>query len=284
VDPDAGEGAVAPTMLGDREAVLLSCERIQANPHQPRKNMDAAALEELAASIRQNGILQPVLVRKIEGGFELVAGERRLRAARMAGLPKIPALVCTMEEADSLKLALLENIQRENLNAIEEAEAYKAIMETYGATHQEVADMLGKNRTTVTNTLRLLNLESSLQMMVGEGTLSMGHARALLSIGDSTLRLRLARQTVRHGLSVREVEKRAAAKNGKKAPGAGGERQTPRDPDATALREFEDRLRRHLGSPVQIRRSGKKGRVEIAFYSDEELERILETIGVSPQL
>lgn len=271
-------------MLGDREAVLLDCARIQANPHQPRKKMDAGSLEELAQSIRQNGILQPVLVRRIDGGFELVAGERRLRAARMAGLEQIPALVCTMEEAESLKLALLENIQRENLNAIEEAEAYKAIMESYGATHQEVADMLGKKRTTITNMLRLLNLESSLQLMIAEGVLSMGHARALLSVDDSTARLRLARQTVRHGLSVREVEKRASGRSGKKKREAGPDEPAVHDPDAAALREFEDRLRTHLGSPVHIRRKGKKGQLEIAFYSDEELERILERLGISSQL
>jgi ParB family chromosome partitioning protein len=223
-------------------------------------------------------------VRKIDGGFELVAGERRLRATRMAGLTKIPALVCTMEEAESLKLALLENIQRENLNAIEEAQAYRAIMEHYGATHQEVADMLGKNRSTVTNMLRLLSLESSLQMMVAEGALSMGHARALLGVDDSTLRLRVARQIVRHGLSVREVEKRVGAKVAKKNAAKATETAAKRDPDAAALREFEDRLRRHLGSPVQIRRQGKKGRVEIAFFSDEELERILECLGISAQL
>jgi ParB family transcriptional regulator, chromosome partitioning protein len=286
--PTASASAAAPQalMLGDREAVLLDCDRIQANPNQPRKHMNANALEELAASIRQNGVLQPILVRKISGGFELVAGERRLRATRMAGLTQIPTLVCTMEEAESLKLALLENIQRENLNAIEEAQAYRAIMETYGATHQEVADMLGKKRSTVTNMLRLLSLESSLQMMLGEGALSMGHARALLAVEDSTTRLRVARQIVRHGLSVREVEKRVGANGAKKKAStkSGGEGPTKRDPDAAALREFEDRLREHLGSPVQIRRSGKKGRIEVLFYSDEELERILESMGISSQL
>jgi ParB family chromosome partitioning protein len=275
-----------PMMLGDREATLLACDRVQANPNQPRKHMNANALEELAASIRQNGVLQPILVRKIQGGFELVAGERRLRATRMAGLDTIPALVCTMEEEESLKLALLENIQRENLNAIEEAEAYRAIMERYGATHQEVADMLGKNRSTVTNMLRLLNLESSLQMMLAEGALSMGHARALLSVSDSTKRLRVARQIVRHGLSVREVEKRVGAQlDGKRKTAAkAGDAPVAHDPDAAALREFEDRLRAHLGSPVQIRRTGKKGRVEIDFFSDEELERIVEKLGISSQL
>jgi ParB family chromosome partitioning protein len=288
--PLAGEArpmaAPGPAMLGDREAVLLGCDRIQANPNQPRKYINANALEELAASIRQNGVLQPVLVRRIPGGFELVAGERRLRATRMAGLGEIPALVCTMEEAESLKLALLENIQRENLNAIEEAQAYRAIMERYGATHQEVADMLGKNRSTVTNMLRLLSLEESLQMMVAEGALTMGHARALLAIDDATTRLRVARQIVRHGLSVREVEKRVGADSGKKRAAAAKDEagRNSRDPDAAALREFEDRLRRHLGSPVVIRRKGKKGRLEIAFYSDEELERIFEKLGISSQL
>lgn len=278
------EGPPAPTMLGDREALLLPCDQIEANPSQPRKQMDRNALEELSASIRQNGILQPILVRRVDGRYELVAGERRLRATQMAGIDEIPALVCSLEEQESLKLALLENIQRENLNAIEEAEAYRAILEAYGATHQEVADMLGKNRSTVSNMLRLLTLEDVIRAQLSGGNLSMGHARALLALEDSEQRIDLAGQTAKNGLSVREVERRVATLMGagKKRRRSAG--RVSNDPDAAAVREFEDRLRNHLGSPVKIVRRGKKGRIEISFFSDDELQGVLEKMGVDPQL
>lgn len=273
-------------MLGDREAVMLPVERIEANPHQPRKSMDPNALEELAASIRVNGVLQPVLVRKVAGRFELVAGERRLRASKLAGQETIPALVCTMEESESLKLALLENIQREDLNAIEEAEAYREIMEHYGATHQELADMLGKNRSTITNTLRLLGLSTEIQSLVAQGGITMGHARALLAVDDLKVRLELAQKAERQGLPVRALEREVKAVN--------GAARTPRprsvgrpdgfDPETAALREFQQRLERHLGSPVSVKRQGKKGRIEIEFFSDSDLIRVLEQIGVDAQL
>jgi ParB family chromosome partitioning protein len=270
-------------MLGDREAVLLPLDELRANPNQPRKVMDENTLEELATSIKANGVLQPVLVRKLKDGFELVAGERRLRAARLAGLHEIPALVCSMEEQESLKIALLENIQREDLNAIEEAEAYRAIMDRYGATHQELAEMLGKNRSTVTNTLRLLSLEAEIQGMVAAGDLSMGHARALLAVDTPKRRVALARETVKQGLPVRALERKvqdliepARVKPARKRP--------THDPETAAVREFEVRLQQRLGAPVKIQRRGERGRLEIQFFSNQELERILEAIGVSSQL
>ncbi len=291
--PGAGGGstaaqaeATAPTatMLGDREARMIPLSGLRANPHQPRKTMPDDGLQELAKSIAENGVLQPILVRPSGAGFEIVAGERRARAARIAGLELIPALICTLEESESMKIALLENIQRENLNAIEEAEAYQAIMEHYGATHQELADMLGKNRSTVTNMLRLLQLEISIRDLVVEGALSMGHARALLAIEDSKARLKLARVVAREGISVRTLEKKIQQLQ----QGEDKEQIHPegpkRDPDAPALREFETRLFHRLGSPCMIRRKGQQGRIEIEFFSDEELERLLETMGISSQL
>jgi len=274
----------APPMLGDREAVMLPVEGIEANPHQPRKVMDANALEELAASIRANGVLQPILVRKVGAGYELVAGERRLRASKIAGRAEIPALVCTLEESEALKLALLENIQRENLNAIEEAEAYREIMEHYGATHQELADLLGKNRSTVTNTLRLLGLARDIQDLVAAGDLSMGHARALLAIEDPAVRQEMATKAVKQAWPVRTLEREVQSFHG-----AGRRRTKPRrtedfDPNAAALREFERRLEQHLGSPVTLKRQGKKGRLEIAFFSDDELLRLVERMGADPRL
>lgn len=282
----AAASAPAVAFLGDREAVMVSVRELVPNPNQPRKVMKDDALHELAASIRQNGVLQPVLVRRREKGFELVAGERRFRAAKMAGLSSIPALVCTLEEAESLTVALLENIQRENLNAIEEAQAYRDIMERYGATHQELADMLGKNRSTVSNMLRLLALEEPIRDMVRAGSLSMGHARTLLAVDDAKLRLSLARRAARDGLPVRALELQVQRMGGPHRPrkkstvGA----TAPHDPDSAAVRELETRLQHHLGAPVRISRKGQKGRIEIEFYSDEELERLVESMGVDPQL
>ena len=276
--------ATKEPMLGGRKALMLSIDSLAANPRQPRRVMDEEALGELAASIRENGVLQPVLAREVGEGFELIAGERRLRATRLAGLTEIPALICSVEEAESMKLALLENIQREDLNAVEEAEAYQAILETYGATHEELARMLGKNRSTVTNTLRLLSLDSQIQQMIETGELTMGHARALLGIDDQEARLRLARYTVQKGLSVRALEhetRRIVTLPGASRP---KKKSRPVDSDGVAIREFEDRLRHHLGAPVKISRRAQKGKIEIQFFSNEELEGILERMGVSSQL
>lgn len=272
-------------VLGDRDVGMLPIADLTMNPHQPRKAMVEERLQELAQSIRSNGVLQPVLVRKHDDErYELIAGERRVRAAQIAGLDEVPALICTMAEAESMKVALLENIQREDLNAIEEAEAYRNIMEHYGATHQELADMLGKSRSGVTNMLRLLNLEQTIRTMVIAGDLTMGHARALLRVDDSTMRLKLARAVAKQGMSVRALETKIQTLDTISSQSKVSEERRPADPDAVALREFETRLFRHLGSPCQIQRRGKKGKIAIEFFSDEELERILESLGISSQL
>ena len=278
------DGEPAPVLLGDREVRMIPVADVQTNPHQPRKVIDDDRLQELAQSIRSNGILQPVLVRRSQNGYELIAGERRMRAARIAGVDEIPALVCTMAEAESMKVALLENIQREDLNAIEEAEAYRAIMDHYGATHQELADMLGKSRSAVTNMLRLLNLEATIRGLVVEGTLTMGHARALLRVDNSSERLKLARWVTKNEVSVRALEKKVQELEEGVVRKEPTEREVTPDPEATAVREFETRLSRHVGSPCQIQRRGKRGRIQIEFFSNEELERILECMGVSSQL
>ena len=278
------EGEAGPALLGDREVRMLTIANLSMNPHQPRKVMTEETLHELAQSIRDNGVLQPVLVRRRDDRFELIAGERRVRAAQIAGLDEVPALVCTMAEAESMKVALLENIQRENLNAIEEAEAYRAIMEHYGATHQELADMLGKSRSGVSNMLRLLNLEQTIRNLVVEGELTMGHARALLRVDDGSERLRLARAVAKQGMSVRALEAKVQANESTTSQHEAHDGAIQVDPEAAALREFETRLFRHLGSPCQIVRKGKKGKIAIEFFSDEELERILETLGIPIQL
>lgn len=278
------EGAnAAPVRLGDREAVMVEVESLIANPHQPRKNFNSEGLEELAASIRENGVLQPILVRRVGESVEIVAGERRVRAARIAGLAEIPALVCTLAEAESMRVALLENIQRENLDPIEEAEAFKAIMEHYGASHGELAAMLGKSRPAVSNALRLLRLETTIRDLVQRGELTMGHARALLGVEDSALRLRLARDVEKLGWSVRHLENEVLRLTTKDTHRPRRTR-TVTDPEAPALREFESRMFERLGSKCAIQRRGEKGSIRIEFFSNEELERVLEAMGISSQL
>ncbi|RKZ14570.1 hypothetical protein DRQ53_11235 [bacterium] len=283
VRPELTSAAPATVRLGDREAIMVEVEGLAANPNQPRKTFNDEGLAELASSIRENGVLQPILVRRVGAELEIVAGERRVRAARLAGIAEVPALVCSLAEAESMRIALLENIQREDLDPIEEAEAYKAIMEHYGASHGELAAMLGKSRPGVSNMLRLLRLETTIRELVQSQVLTMGHARALLGVEDSTLRLRLAREVERNGWSVRHLESEVLRLTTKdeKAP----RRKTrTKDPEAPALREYEGRMFEHLGSKCEIKRRGERGSIRIEFYSNEELERVLEAMGISPQL
>jgi ParB family chromosome partitioning protein len=273
-----------PARLGDREAIMVSVHDLAANPNQPRKTFHEEGLEELAASIRENGVLQPILVRRVDSGLEIVAGERRVRAARMANLNEIPALVCTLAESESMRVALLENIQREDLDAIEEAEAYKAIMDHYGASHGELAVMLGKSRPAVSNMLRLLRLETSIRQLLQSGDLTMGHARALLGVEDTALRLRLAREVGRDGWSVRQLEHKVLKLTTLDEGKPKRRQRKKQDPDAPALREYESRMFEHLGSRCSISRRGKTGSIKIEFFSNEELERVLESMGISSQL
>jgi ParB family chromosome partitioning protein len=284
VRPQREVAADQPARLGDREAIMVPVMGLAANPNQPRRAFNEQGLEELAASIRQNGVLQPILVRRVDAGLEIVAGERRVRAARMAELSEIPALVCSLAESESMRVALLENIQREDLDAIEEAEAYKAIMDHYGASHGELAVMLGKSRPNVSNMLRLLRLEVSIRELVQTGALTMGHARALLGVEDTALRLQLARDVERDGWSVRQLERKVLTLTTKGEGKPKSRRRTQKDPEAPALREYEDRMFESLGSPCTISRRGKKGSIKIEFFSNEELERVLEAMGISSQL
>ncbi len=270
------------------------------NPDQPRKVFKKDKLEELAASLKDVGVLQPVLVRALRsdenmspatpGGpaprFVVVAGERRVRAARLAGLADVPVVTCSYEETEALRIALLENIQRENLGPIEEAEAYQGLLQAYGATQEELADMLGKIRSTVANSLRLLTLEEEIRQLVEDGTLTRGHAKALLAVNAGEERLRLARLCRSRGLSVREVERRAQGaamarrRSRRRRPGSGGAaHETPE------VRAFRERAEAHFGSPVSIERDGKgKGRVSISFFDDGDLERLLSMMGLSVDL
>ncbi len=280
----------------------LPLEEIGFNPDQPRKHFDVNKLDELADSVKQVGILQPVLVRKLGEGekanqhedsdalasalrFSVVAGERRVRAARLAGLKVVPALVCTYEETEVLKVALLENIQREDLGPVEEAEAYRNLMDSYGATQEEIAEMLGKKRSSVANMLRVLTLEKEILDHLQEGRITRGHAKALMGMPPGPARLQLAKLCHSRGLSVRECERRVQAggsKPKKKQSGKKGN-QAPDDPSVRALVDRSEQL---FGSPVAINRNPAdgKGDVTVRFYSDDDLIRILKVMGVDTDL
>lgn len=249
---------------------------IVPGPMQPRSNFDEAALESLAESIKTHGIVQPLLVRRQGEGFELIAGERRWRAAKIAGLTRVPVLVKEVADQNLLEIALIENIQREDLNPIEEAQAYKRLIENVGLTQEALATRVGRDRSYITNYLRLLKLPTDLQQLVIEGRLSTGHARTILGLSHADLQRRLARQVLEDGLSVRATEilvQKASADKPARAP-----RSSPSvDPN---IRAAETKLRRALGTQVRIVHLGSEGRgkVEISFYNAQDLDRIYDLL------
>ena len=244
---------------------------LRPNQFQPRTVMDEAKIEELARSIRANGIIQPIVVRKVEVGFEIIAGERRWRASHRAGLLKVPVVVRDIPDERLLAVALIENIQREDLNPIEEAAAYRRLVDDYHLTQEQIADAVGKDRSSVANYLRLLKLPHEVRANLGSGALSMGHARALLGLPDEAAQLQVGREVVARNLSVRETE--ALVKKGlQPVP----EKAAPEKDVHT--RAAEERLRFVLGTRVRIARKRKGGAIEIAFTSEEELNRLYELI------
>ncbi|MCC7002611.1 MAG: ParB/RepB/Spo0J family partition protein [Gemmatimonadaceae bacterium] len=260
----------------------IPISQIRPNPLQPRKEFKAEDLADLEASLRVSGLLQPVTVRTATTGtgFELIAGERRFRAAQRLGWAEIPAIVKEVDDRLLLSLAMVENLQRADLNPIEEAEGYEQLIKEFSLTQQEVADIVGKDRSTVANTLRLLLLPASVRRLVWDGQLTIGHARALLGMGDESRIADLAREVVAQGLSVREVERRvreAAQAQGKK-PTAGGTGSTG-DVRSAEVRRLEDRLRKHLGTDLKILQSGKeRGELRVPFYSADDFERLVALI------
>ena len=251
----------------------IDIDRIEPNPRQPRMVFDEARLEELATSIRENGVISPIMVRPHGDRFQLIAGERRLSAAQRIGLLKIPAIVREVPDDRLLEIALVENIQREQLNPMEEAQAYQKLIEETGQTQEQIAERLGKDRSTVANSIRLLKLPSAISQLVTAGKLSPGHARALLASGAAPLEmLRLAETILEKGWSVREAERQAKNSQREKLP------RPPKvaDPNETAA---EDRLRLALGTKVEILTKAKNsGEIRIHFYSHEDLTRIFELI------
>lgn len=278
-----GLGALIPetgALSHDEGDTILSIpiHEIEPNPHQPRRDFPAEELDPLADSIKQQGLLQPVLVRRVgEARYQLVAGERRWRAATRAGFERIPAIVREARDGEMLTLALVENLLREDLNPIEEALAYQELAEAEGWTQEEIAERVGKGRVHVANTVRLLNLPQSLQKEVSEGNLTRGHARALLACRDEKEMLKLYEQILTQSLTVREAEERAAA-TPKFVPKKKGTRTNARSV-SPETRDVEERLQRLFGTPVQIQDRGGRGRVCLEFYSYEDLDRLLELLG-----
>jgi len=250
----------------------VDLESIVPGPMQPRTHFDDAALESLAESIRTHGIVQPLLVRRREKGYELIAGERRWRAAKLAGLSRVPVVIKEVPDESLLEIALIENIQRENLNPIEEAQAYKKLIEAVGLTQEALASRVGRDRSYITNYLRLLRLPEDLQQLVKEGRLSTGHARTLLALSHEDLQRKVARQIMDGGLSVRATEQ-LVHKSTEEKPARTATAPHPVDPNIKAA---ETKLRRALGTQVKIiQLSGDgRGKVEISFFNNQELDRI----------
>ena len=251
-------------------------EAVDANPFQPRKRFDDDRLKELAESIRADGVLQPVVVRRKGTRYELVMGERRLQAARLAGVPTIPVVVREVRDADALRLAIVENIQRENLNAIEEAQAYRRLITEFSMSQADLASMVGRDRSSVANTLRLLNLPDEVQRLVENGTLTGGHARALLSLATQKEQLVLARRIAEQNLSVRQVEAEVGLVRTKKS----GPGRPPREKPAY-IADLEKAFAQHLGTRVAINeKRGGKGTVTVEFYSYDDFERLASLMNV----
>jgi len=273
--------STAPSPQDNEELREIEIDLIRPGEQQPRNTFDAAKLQELAQSIRATGIIQPLLVRRRGGLYELVAGERRWRAAQMAGLTRVPAIVREIPDENLLELALIENIQRQELNAIEEANAYRRLIETLGLTQEEVAQRVGRDRTFITNYLRILKLPNEIQSLLEQEKLTFGHARALLGIGDPQMQRRLAQRIHKNNWSVRETENRIRSLNTPE--------RTPITPQAPQidpnLRSAEAKLRRRFGTQVRIvaQKAGSAGRIEIEFYSNEDLTRLYDLLTDSNQ-
>jgi ParB family chromosome partitioning protein len=252
----------------------ISLDRIQQNPYQPRAEFEPVALDELKRSIQEKGIIQPVTVRRLGDAYQLISGERRVRAAREAGLKQIPAYIIRVRSNEEmLELALIENLQREHLNPIEIAISYKRLIDECRYTQEEVSQKIGKDRTTITNFLRLLRLPEPIQTAVRKGDLSSGHARALLAIDDPGRQMEIFRRTIGRELSVRDVERLARDRKGTK----GGRRPGAHGAVSSSLSSIEERLRRFLGTKVQVHMlQDGKGEIVIEYYSADDLERILE--------
>lgn len=267
-----GEAVKKSSSKSNNGVVELDINQVEPNKNQPRKNFDQDALNELADSIKQYGVIQPIVVQKIDDYYEIIAGERRWRAAKIAKLKKIPVVIKNFSEQEIVEIALIENIQREDLNPIEEAEAYKRLIDEYNLKQEEMAERLSKSRTFITNSMRLLKLSSKVQKLVISGELSSGHARALIPVEDAKKQYTLALEIIKNKLSVRETEKlvKALLEPKKKVKKAVPENDF-------VYRDIEGKIKDIVGTKVKINnKPGGKGKIEIEYYSTEDLERLID--------
>ncbi len=267
-----GEAVKKSSSKSNNGVVELDINQVEPNKNQPRKNFDQDALNELADSIKQYGVIQPIVVQKIDDYYEIIAGERRWRAAKIAKLKKIPVVIKNFSEQEIVEIALIENIQREDLNPIEEAEAYKRLIDEYNLKQEEMAERLSKSRTSITNSMRLLKLSSKVQKLVISGELSSGHARALIPVEDAKKQYTLALEIIKNKLSVRETEKlvKTLLEPKKKVKKAVPENDF-------VYRDIEGKIKDIVGTKVKINnKPGGKGKIEIEYYSTEDLERLID--------
>ena len=269
------EAAASRQPEGERIATL-PLQKVEPNRSQPRKKFDSKGLNELADSIREHGVITPILVQKEDDYYQIVAGERRWRAAKIAGLKAIPAIIKNYEGAEKLAVSLIENIQREDLDVIEEAQAYRQLIDDYALTQEQVAKRVSKSRTAITNAMRLLNLDERVQTMLAEGAIAMGHARALLAIKSKTAQYALAQKVAAQQMSVREVERAVKQLSGTQGKASKTRKKKESDP---YLRDMEEKMAQAVGTKVIISEKARgKGKIEIEYYSMAELDRLFEII------
>jgi ParB family chromosome partitioning protein len=273
-----GLGALLPEFGQAEPKTLFYCgiEEIIPNRSQPRKHFDESKLQELAESIKEKGILEPLIVRRTDQGYELIVGERRWRAAQKAGLKEVPVIVKEVEGREVLEISLIENLQREDLNPIEAAEAFKHLIEEFSLSQEDLSKRIGKERTTITNTLRLLKLPLEVRNQLLQNRITSGHARAILSLESKEKQKELCALIIKKGLSVREAE--SIAKRWAEKPKKSITPVKPRGDLESQLSSLQDSMRKYLGTKVHITQKGKRGKIEIEYYSPEDLERIVEAI------
>lgn len=248
----------------------LKITELEANQNQPRRFFDDNALQELSDSIKEHGVVQPIIVRKLDDNYQIVAGERRWRAARLAGLKTVPVVVKDYSNVQVMEIALIENLQRQDLNSIEEALAYKSLIEEHDMTQENISGRIGKSRSAIANTLRLLNLPEAIRNMVIHGKISAGHARALLAVEDKMKQMEIAQKIIEQQLNVRDIEKLVMQKDKTK--------EKKEDKKDVEIIELEEQLKRTFATKVSIVHKKDKGKIEIEYYSNEDLERILELL------
>ncbi|MBL7557819.1 MAG: ParB/RepB/Spo0J family partition protein [Bdellovibrionaceae bacterium] len=275
--PKAAMVAKEPAVLSEGKIWQMSIEKLKPGAFQPRRQFEKEKLQELSQSIKSNGILQPIIVRKVGDGFEIVAGERRWRASQMAGLHEVPVIIKNFSDRETLELSIIENVQREDLNPIEEADGYLRLQQEFQLSHQQIAEKVGKDRATVSNALRLLHLPSEIKEMLVNSVISTGHAKVLLSIDDSKKQLELAKMVRDDQLSVRKLEALSKRKSSDEVQ-AGSAANVDLNVTNRLMAGLADELQKLLGTKVNIDYHNSKGKISIAFYSDEELSQLIDKI------